>query len=261
MPVALTDLGDNHGYVMGGGGQLPYPEAAAVMFDVINLWSQIDMNLALVISKVVGADPAAAMAMYQAVSGAEQKAKQLRAAMLLRVDTVTNDVVLSVIDSCEPSKKIRNMFAHDLWGYLTPPDGRLVSMAPAAYAKVYARPVDTNIGIINRLRDDLSSQTLVWEQAEIVAAALEARRCHGMVGRFTFLFGHPSTLDMMGRLLAEADVRDRFVKKMRRWSSEDLNAACEDYQLFDPGPARSLHGEQGNAEIWSLLCEERRRRE
>lgn len=259
MPVPLTDLGDNFGYILAVGVQLPYPEVSALMFDVINLWSQIDMNTALVISKVVGADPEVGMAMYQAVSGAEQKAKQLRAAMLLRADAVTNDLIQSAIDSCDPSKKTRNMFAHDLWGHLTPADGRLVSMSPAAFAKIYARPLDHRFGAGDQLRNDLSSQALVWEPAEFVLAAREARRCHSLIARFPFLFDHPSKLDMMGRILDDQSVRDRFAKKIKRWSTEDLDTALNMYPVFEQG-MRATPGIPENQALNALLHDERLRR-
>lgn len=94
-----------------------HPDLAAIIADVISLGARAEHQWAEILVHLLRADPKTGMAMYAEVSSAEAQRAMLLAAAKARLSKKDYLLVSAVMAACAPARRIRNHFAHRLWGH------------------------------------------------------------------------------------------------------------------------------------------------
>ena len=94
-----------------------HPEMMLMAMQTIAAGAGIDYVFSYILTNFLHADPLTGMAMYAALSGGEGRKAVLKAAAQTRLSN--SDFLLTdiVFNWTAPARKIRNDFAHHLWGY------------------------------------------------------------------------------------------------------------------------------------------------
>lgn len=84
--------------------------------NVINTGSMLEHYLSLILVDLLKADPAPGMAMYQALSGAEARRAALLGAASVALSVDDALLFQAIMTAIAPARRVRNAFAHHLWG-------------------------------------------------------------------------------------------------------------------------------------------------
>lgn len=159
-----------------------YPELAAIILRVINIGSLTDAHWSSILVSLLKADPKPGMAMYEALTSNEAKRAALLAAARARMNEDDYALFGAVLDSTAPTRRIRNRFAHYLWGYSPQISNALLLADPANFTRFETELAEVNREM-NRTRSLLpppkfdTSQIEVWRKRSLEEAARDASAC------------------------------------------------------------------------------------
>ncbi|HEV2562337.1 MAG TPA: hypothetical protein VGT78_09375 [Rhizomicrobium sp.] len=94
----------------------PYPNLCCIIMEAISFGSQVEFNWSAVLVDLLKSDTKTGMAMYEALSGGESRRAALQGAAeaaLPRDDFLLFKAVEKVL---APARRVRNTFAHHIWG-------------------------------------------------------------------------------------------------------------------------------------------------
>lgn len=130
MPQPLSRVHASSEIYIGPGALNRKPEFALSAMRVISAWSHIDGDLTTLLSTMLSTDVRTGTAMYQALSGGEARRAVLLAAAESALKPWKFVLLKAVMEVTKASRRMRNSFAHDVWGYSTHSDDCLLLLPP-----------------------------------------------------------------------------------------------------------------------------------
>ncbi len=107
------------GIILGQPGSPDHPVVAHHVFQVVNFWSQIDLNLGLMLCSIARGHPNLNVAeiydQNKSLSLRFQRIREAAQALLPREDYC---LIKAAMEEFGPSQKVRNLFCHGIWGIL-----------------------------------------------------------------------------------------------------------------------------------------------
>jgi hypothetical protein len=191
---------------------------AQAVLAVINLWSQIDYNYAVIVSRIARADPVTVTAVFQAMISSEARLAALFAAAKERLTPEDASLIMAVMDTTKASRNTRNAFAHHLWGSLNGRPDCVILAKPKTLIKYSAKMSEWR-GDGPRVELD-RSEVMVWQQADFDAEVESARIAHDRVVQLSFTFDHPAAERRRQSLLADPHVARRYEIRRNETRSE-----------------------------------------
>ena len=190
------------------------PKQAALVAQIIGLWSHIDHTLAMMTTNFLQADFEAVINMLQALRSSDGRRAAITAAAkstLSPDDFVIYEIVMKII---KPSRDRRNEFAHHLWGHADGLDDALLLINPKYLAEHHAKSEAVSLQRIKQIfQYDPAAQPpeqpmLDWSQffvfrgKDIKKDLVEAQSAYQMVFTLRFvLSNHPASAAMRSELL------------------------------------------------------------
>lgn len=127
----LSSLDPKAGYSFGIDILDRHPELASYIAQTISIGSIIERRWSAILVQLLQADPLTGMAMYQALTSTVAQRAALGAAAKVRLIPQDFELFQAVQTAITPARKLRNDFAHHLWGESALVPGGLVLIDPA----------------------------------------------------------------------------------------------------------------------------------
>jgi len=112
----LSSLDPKAGYSFGIDILERHPELASYIAQTISIGSIIERRWSAILVQLLQADPLTGMAMYQALTSTVAQRAALGAAAKVRLSPEDFKLFQAVATAITPARKIRNDFAHHIWG-------------------------------------------------------------------------------------------------------------------------------------------------
>lgn len=116
-PQPLSKVKRDAGYALGPGAFPARPLLAALVAEVITLWSEIELQRGRVLAELLRATQEAAVAMYLAITSSVARRATLDAAARAVLSPFERAVYGRVMAEGRVVEAERNAFAHGLWGF------------------------------------------------------------------------------------------------------------------------------------------------
>lgn len=121
-----------------------HPELAAIVAQVINSWSIVDSNLGHTLALMIGSRPQPAVAMYLSMKNFSAQVLALNAAAEQAFEDHDNYLLFrSTLEFIRKKKKIRDKFAHWMWGSVSGFEDALLLLDPKVSISASAMVRDT----------------------------------------------------------------------------------------------------------------------
>ena len=187
---------------------------------VIAIWSHIDGDLASILSRFLKADIAVGTSMYTAIANPAARNAALRAAAREALPDWHFNLFCSVLDSIQPARKLRNRFAHEVWGtdealpdaVLLTPATTIIESNVSFRQRTVTRPDGTGV-IAPRFPDH--SKIDVLRAVDFERAINDAQRAQLFVMRFYFTMADRNALHFRMQLFEEPEPRAALMSKKR----------------------------------------------
>jgi hypothetical protein len=184
MPQPLSIVSPNATARLSPHALLQKPELAALVCSAIAMSSEIDHSIGLLLVRIIGADAAPTIAMYDAIQADRVKMQLLNAAAKAALTSEQHRVYDAVIKVSVAAQKERNRLAHWIWAYSPEvPDALLLANPKHLRAKdIEKLQMGTLAGILKR----------GWTEEDF-AKLFETDRSRILCIRRTTLFGYFAT--------------------------------------------------------------------
>lgn len=244
--------------------ELPYnalrefPEIAQGMMATVEAWSHIDANLTYLFSTFLRTDIATATAVFARFTSAHHRTQALKAAGEEALPEWQNLLLRAVLKLIEPSREVRNSFAHSVTG--RSPDAPssvllLDAMVGTAVSVSHRQPRKSlpSGGSVIAPQDFDREKIEVWTANDVLAAAAEAQECYDYVSRLAMAIGYRRNEVARRELLNDPRVREKLeplLKGSSHFISQQLAPPGEDPPA--PGVWRSWDERLGrDMSYWS----------
>lgn len=234
-----------------------YPSAiantrfAAHAMRVIACWSHIEGDLGSLLARMLKADIATGVAMYQALTSSEAKRAALAAAAKEALPEWQQLLLQAVQKATKASRDQRNDFAHSAWGNAKEiPDAVLLLPTKIVVERNVSmrqrHEIDGANNVIRPIGLD-HSQVMVYKERDFVDASARALKAQGQHGLLYMVIGR--TIEQARRqLLHEPEVQQALQPLIRKSSSairEILRPPADD----EPPPLGLYPNPIGNQEL------------
>lgn len=212
MAPQILDLRSNRQPVRIGQPGMPMRHlVAATVFDVVDLWAQIDLSLATFISDM--ADRMAVDQPTKVIEGSLAKKcewLEKNAAKALPPDDAA--LLIAAINVSRTSRDQRNELAHDVWGFIA---GRVDVVLLCAN--------ESAVRFIMSMKQQASSveewqerhgiiQIAVWTAQDLHDAVARAQRAHRALWSFNFAFLSPSREHFQQKLMDDPEIAAEYAR-------------------------------------------------
>jgi len=126
----LSSIDPKAGYTFGTTTLDGHQELAAYIAQTISIGSIIERRWAAILVELLQADPLTGMAMYQALTSTVAQRAALGAAASVRLVPEDFKLFQAVATAITPARKLRNDFAHHIWGETGTVPGALLLIDP-----------------------------------------------------------------------------------------------------------------------------------
>ncbi len=214
-PQPLTRAQKRMGISLGQPGQPSHQIVSDAVFHVVNLWSQIDMNLASMLCAISREDLAIDVGTIyddkKSLSLRQTAIEEVAAQVLPEHDAC---LIKATLQEFKPSQKVRNRFCHGIWGVLSAiPDAWLLMKMESAvkYDVEFARLAATG-SAAQAFLDTIDIS--VWRERDLREAVEGARLAHERLTSLKWAVGPMQKSYLRDRILETGFIRARYDKLM-----------------------------------------------
>lgn len=195
-------------------GSLPRdPVMAAHVFYVVDIWSQIDFQLALLLTKIIPAADAKRHAdMHLQLKSLRSRQDNLKAVAAHVLPRDEYALVAATIDEFRPSNDVRNDFCHGLWGSIRGKPDHFLLMDMEIALDVLATNISTPFEAMLPPKRLDKSKIKVWRPRDFEEAAAQAASALRTYRMLNFAVGPMRQEYLRDRILGFGNVRARFDK-------------------------------------------------
>ena len=115
-PQPLSRVKPNAAFQWGTGVLARYPNLCCIITEAISFGSQVEFNWSAILVDLLKSDTRTGMAMYEALSGGESRRAALEGAAKSALSEADFLLFKAVEKVLAPARRIRNDFAHHIWG-------------------------------------------------------------------------------------------------------------------------------------------------
>lgn len=221
MPKLLAEIAPDARADFATGALGKFPEHAAAMMRVIEIWSHIDGDLTYLFSTFLAADIQTATAVYEKINGAHQRRRALLAAADAALPDWQRAVLRAVLNVIEPSRLVRNEFAHGITGFsLDIPDVVLIAEPRVITAANVSRRQPTKRlatgGRVFAPSQPDASGISVWTIEAITDAGREAHACATFVVQLAMAIGYRRNEQARRDLLRTPRIQTALVRSIEK---------------------------------------------
>lgn len=191
------------------------PKQAAMVMQVVSIWSHIDHLYAIMITNFLGSDFETVMEMLKALSSSDGRRAAIKAAarnVLPPKDFTLYEVIEKAI---KPSRDRRNEYAHHLWGFADQFPDALLLIDPRHLAEHHAKTETISLMVRYQVEIDPAdhpqldlSKVFVYREKDIKEDLALAKQAYGFVFELRFaLSNHPGSAEARSRLLSQPQVQ------------------------------------------------------
>jgi hypothetical protein len=131
------------GWSLGMGAIWARPELATIVGDCLTRWPYVEIDLAVLLAKLLGSQSDPAMAMFATMRGYRNQEDAIEAAAAVTLTEQDADLVKSLLRVVRTASRARDDLAHGLWGFVPPVPDILIWIdakhtAPWSAASVWA---------------------------------------------------------------------------------------------------------------------------
>jgi hypothetical protein len=204
------------GITLGQPGQPDHPIVSAAVFQVVNLWSQIDMNLAYLLCHMTRHEPETNLEIYLAVKSLSIRHEKLIAIARRLLPKADRCLIEATILDFRPSQKIRNWFCHGVWGQLRNQSDRWLLMNMEDAARYYSAIMLTTAAgeIADTTLDQLN--IYAWRERDFFEAVEVAKLAHNRIGSLNWAVGPMQQSYLRDRILETGGIRARYDRLMAK---------------------------------------------
>lgn len=204
------------------------------MMRTIETWSHIDGDLTYLFSSFLRTDIQTATAVYEKITGAQQRKRALIAAADAALPDWQRLVLRAVLKVIEPSRSVRNNFAHGITGCSPDIPGAVLIAEPSALtaANVSRRQPTKSLpngGRIFRPSEPDPNRITVWSAECIQFEQQRAQESAAFVVGLAMTIGYRRNEVARRQLLSEPAIQDALTGAIAK--SDDFLKA----QLLPPG--------------------------
>jgi pimeloyl-ACP methyl ester carboxylesterase len=116
-PQPLSKVKPNASFALGPGAFPARPHLAAIVAEVIALWSEVELQRGRYLAALLGGSRDGAVAMYLAITSAAARRDALDAASKATLSELEYELFCQAMKAARAVEKERNTFVHSLWGY------------------------------------------------------------------------------------------------------------------------------------------------
>jgi hypothetical protein len=196
--------------------QPDHPVISGAVFQVVNLWSQIDMNLAYMLCHMTQHEPETDIEIYLAIKSLSKRHEKLIAIAERLLTKSDHCLINATIAEFGPSQRVRNSFCHGVWGLLRDQPDRWLLMTVEDAARYYSAIMQTAAagGVPDTTLDQLN--IYAWKERDFVEAVEEAKLAHNRIGSLNWAVGPMQKDYLRDRILETGNVRTRYDRLMAR---------------------------------------------
>lgn len=197
------------------------PDLVPMIMHVIDSWSHIDLMLTKFLTRLLKADHIVVSAMMQGITSGEARRAALNGAVSAALRPSDIPIFEAVMRSVSPSRKIRNEFAHHIWG-VSPdlPDALLLidpkhMAAQSAVNEIRDKSPDSEKEKFSQAYDH--SAIFVWRKGDFERQCKAANRAVSLIGKFHYGL-HPTSAWrglQHNELLSDPEVQQALQPKSR----------------------------------------------
>lgn len=219
-------------------GAIPNRPALAVsVMRVIAIWSEIDSDAAVILSRMLKADVVTGVAMYQALTGGESRRAAFMAAAQSSLPEWQLILLRAVLNASKPSRDTRNDFAHHIWATTKDLPDALLLMPPTVrldrHLQFRAGAPDTRVDGIADHYD--FAKIYVYRKPDLdsaVEAALDAAVHHA----YLYMVTGPEVIEQGRRMLLREPRIQQALEPLTRESSPEVREILRPPADDEPPP-------------------------
>ncbi|TIW28763.1 MAG: hypothetical protein E5V63_03890 [Mesorhizobium sp.] len=202
MTELLSAVSPKANYRVGVTALKERPKLAAMIAEVIALGSSIDHQWTMIMSSLSNADPQAIMAMHSTVSNSTVQRQMLLAVAAIKMKPELLNLFKAIDTVLTPCRRLRNEFAHHLWGDSEELQDALLLIDPTVWVDfdVYLKTPDAAAQSPNA-----HEKIFVYREKDLGEAVQTMKHGLGLVATFRMLSRWPETLRDIKQKQLESD--------------------------------------------------------
>lgn len=161
---------------------LARPELAAHISTILNIWAHCDHACIEILTQFLKADFRAVHKMQEALVGSETRRAILYAAAKNALSDDDFNLFDKTMAAVLPYRKIRNDFAHHIWGCSKDVKNALLLINPIDYAEIVVGIADFAAGGTNVMPQLDRNKILVYKARELNYQVSKATQCLSVLG-------------------------------------------------------------------------------
>ena len=231
-PQPLSRVNPNARYSFTKDGIGAYPNLCARAMEIIHLHSIVEHRWSLILVEVLRADPKTGMAMYQALSSSEARRAALLAAAYAVLTQEDAFLFHACLEAGTPIRRVRNHFAHHLWGTSEDIPDAILLANPATFLQrdvifAAANKAMRETGRVVVPKDEAQPDIQVWRASDLataVGSADEYLRTVRELETGIYVFGIPLNAETRRLLLGRPQVESA-LRRLRKQNDPEAPPA------------------------------------
>ncbi|MGP0058862.1 MAG: hypothetical protein ACLPID_06220 [Beijerinckiaceae bacterium] len=162
---------------------LDHPELCSAAMRIIDIGSRIEHTWSLILVDLLKSDPRVGVSMYQALTSSDARRAALMAAAKVKLSSQDFLLFQACFEAVAPVRRLRNSFAHHLWGSSSDVPNALLLADPEDFLRQDVNAAEAKIemeatGRVAYLEKIDTSEIQVWKKASFERALKEAQTAH-----------------------------------------------------------------------------------